>query len=44
MPVKLLRGLGLAAVNRIGPARRWFMTEAMGTAGELPRLVRGETL
>lgn len=43
-PLALLRGAGLAAVNRIGPARRWFMGEAMGLAGELPRLVRGEAL
>ncbi|MDH3242142.1 MAG: UbiH/UbiF/VisC/COQ6 family ubiquinone biosynthesis hydroxylase [Alphaproteobacteria bacterium] len=43
-PLRLVRGLGLAAVNRLGPARRLFMREAMGLAGDLPRLVRGETL
>jgi 2-octaprenyl-6-methoxyphenol hydroxylase len=43
-PLRLIRGLGLAAVNRIGPARRLFMREAMGLAGDLPRLVRGDAL
>ncbi len=43
-PLRLARGLGLAAVGRIGPARRLFMREAMGLAGDLPRLVRGEAL
>ena len=38
----LARGAGMAAVNRIGPARRFFMTEAGGAAGDLPRLLRGE--
>jgi 2-octaprenyl-6-methoxyphenol hydroxylase len=32
----------MAAVNRIGPARRMFMAEAGGAAGDLPRLLRGE--
>ena len=36
------RGLGLSAVNRIGPARRFFMQEAGGAVGDLPRLLRGE--
>jgi 2-octaprenyl-6-methoxyphenol hydroxylase len=35
------RGLGMAVVNRIGPARRAFMTEAGGAMGDLPRLLRG---
>lgn len=43
-PVRLLRGLGMAAVNRIGPARRFFMAEAGGAVGELPRLLRGEAV
>ncbi|MBW3559689.1 MAG: UbiH/UbiF/VisC/COQ6 family ubiquinone biosynthesis hydroxylase [Proteobacteria bacterium] len=41
-PLRLARGLGLAAVNRIGPARRFFMSEAGGAVGDLPRLLRGE--
>lgn len=43
-PVRLARDLGLAAVNRLGPARRLFMRHAMGLVGDLPRLVRGERL
>ena len=31
-------------VNRIGPARRFFMREAGGAVGDLPRLLRGEAL
>jgi 2-octaprenyl-6-methoxyphenol hydroxylase len=42
--LRLARGAGMAAVNRIGPARRFFMTEAGGAAGDLPRLLRGEAL
>lgn len=43
-PVKLARDLGLAAVNRMGPVKTFFTRHAMGTVGDLPRLMRGETL
>jgi 2-octaprenyl-6-methoxyphenol hydroxylase len=43
-PLRLARGLGMAAVNRIGLARRFFMQEAGGAVGDLPRLFRGEAL
>jgi 2-octaprenyl-6-methoxyphenol hydroxylase len=39
--LRLGRGLGMAAVNRIGPARRFFMQEAGGATGDLPRLLQG---
>ncbi|HUC60612.1 MAG TPA: UbiH/UbiF/VisC/COQ6 family ubiquinone biosynthesis hydroxylase [Alphaproteobacteria bacterium] len=42
--VRLARDLGLAAVNELPPLKRFFMRHAMGIVGELPRLVRGETL
>ena len=42
--LRLARGLGMAAVNRIGPARRFFMQEAGGGVGDLPRLLKGEAL
>ncbi len=42
--VRAMRGVGMAAVNRIGPARRFFMQEAGGGVGDLPRLLRGEAL
>ncbi len=43
-PVKLARDLGMAAVNRVPPLKKFFMRHAMGLVGELPRLLRGETL
>lgn len=42
--VRLVRGVGMAAVNRIGPARKFFMQEAGGAVGDLPRLLKGESL
>jgi 2-octaprenyl-6-methoxyphenol hydroxylase len=45
LPVlRSIRGAGLALVNRIGPARRFFMQEAGGAVGDLPRLLKGEPL
>jgi 2-octaprenyl-6-methoxyphenol hydroxylase len=44
LPLRLGRGAGLAAVNAVGPARRFFMKYAGGAAGNLPRLLRGEAL
>jgi 2-octaprenyl-6-methoxyphenol hydroxylase len=43
-PLKLARDLGLAAVNRAPGLKRFFMRHAMGVIGDLPRLVKGETL
>ncbi len=43
-PVRLVRDLGMAAVNRLGPLKHLFMRHAMGTVGDLPRLLRGEAL
>ncbi len=42
--LRAARGAGMAVVNRIGPARRFFMGEAGGAMGDLPRLLRGEAL
>jgi 2-octaprenyl-6-methoxyphenol hydroxylase len=42
--VRLVRDLGLGAVNRIAPLKRLFMRHAMGVVGELPRLLKGEAL
>jgi 2-octaprenyl-6-methoxyphenol hydroxylase len=39
--LRLARGVGMAAVNRIAPARRFFMHEAGGGVGDLPKLLRG---
>ena len=43
-PVRLARDLGLAAVHRAGPLKKFFMGHAMGQAGDLPRLLKGEAL
>jgi 2-octaprenyl-6-methoxyphenol hydroxylase len=43
-PLRAVRRLGLAAVNAVGPARRFFMRYAGGAAGDLPKLLRGESL
>jgi 2-octaprenyl-6-methoxyphenol hydroxylase len=43
-PLRLARDLGLAAVDRLPPVKRFLMRHAMGVVGDLPRLVRGETL
>jgi len=43
-PIRLARDLGMAAVNRIGPLRKAFMSEAGGATGDLPRLLRGEAV
>lgn len=41
-PLRLLRDAGLAAVQRIQPLKRLFMQHAMGTVGELPKLLLGQ--
>lgn len=43
-PLRLARDLGLAAVDGLPPLKRFFMRHAMGMVGDLPRLVKGETL
>ena len=43
-PIRLARDLGLAAVNRLPPVKRFFMRHAMGVVGDLPRLVKGEPI
>lgn len=43
-PVRLVRDLGLAAVNRAAPLKRTLMRHAMGLSGDMPRLARGEKL
>jgi 2-octaprenyl-6-methoxyphenol hydroxylase len=42
--MRLARGAGLAVVNQIAPARRFFMHEAGGGVGDLPKLLRGTAL
>ncbi len=44
LPVRVVRDLGLAVVDRLPPLKRQFMRHAMGIVGDLPRLARGEAL
>ncbi len=41
-PLRVIRDLGMGAVDAIGPLRRFFMRNAGGDLGKLPRLLRGE--
>lgn len=43
-PVRWARDIGMAAVHRMPPLKRFFMNHARGTVGQLPRLLSGETL
>ena len=36
-----IRRLGMAAVQRISPLKRWFMDEARGVSGNVPNLLKG---
>lgn len=40
-PAATLRRLGLAAVERVPPLKRFFMAEARGETGDLPKLLQG---
>lgn len=42
--VRGARDAGLALVHRTGPLKTYFMRHAMGEAGDLPRLLKGEAL
>lgn len=41
-PLARARQVGLSVVNRIPPLKGFFMREAMGATGKLPRLLTGE--
>ncbi len=43
-PITLARQVGLGAVNQVPPLRRFFMRRAMGAAGAISRLGRGEPI
>jgi 2-octaprenyl-6-methoxyphenol hydroxylase len=43
-PLRLARDLGLAAVDRLPPVKRFLMRDAMGITGDLPRLLQGRPL
>jgi 2-octaprenyl-6-methoxyphenol hydroxylase len=41
-PLRLLRDVGMGAVDMIAPLRQFFMRHAGGDVGTLPRLLKGE--
>jgi 2-octaprenyl-6-methoxyphenol hydroxylase len=43
-PLQMLRNAGLALVGTSGAARRFFMNEASGSAGDVPRLLDGQPI
>lgn len=43
-PLKYARAVGLELVNHIPPLRKFFMEHARGTVGDLPLLLKGESL
>jgi 2-octaprenyl-6-methoxyphenol hydroxylase len=43
-PIRILRDIGLAMVNKTPPLKRLLMRQAMGVLGDLPRLIRGEKI
>ena len=43
-PLRHARDIGLGLVNKSGPLKKFFMRHAMGLAGDLPRLLKGEAL
>ena len=43
-PIKAVRNFGLATINKLGPMKKNFMLHAMGSTGNLPRLLRGQPL
>jgi len=43
-PVRMARDAGLGVVNRLPSVKKFLMRHAMGTVGDLPRLMRGEGL
>ena len=42
--LRLARDMGLATINAVPPLKKFFMRHAMGTVGDLPRLITGEPL
>jgi 2-octaprenyl-6-methoxyphenol hydroxylase len=41
-PLRVLRDLGLGLVDRAPPLKRFFVREAAGLTGDVPRLLKGE--
>lgn len=39
-----VRRFGLSTVDKVGPLKSWFMAEARGESGDVPKLLLGETV
>lgn len=39
-----IRRFGLSAVDKLPPLKRWFMGEARGESGDVPKLLQGESI
>jgi hypothetical protein len=37
--VRQARGLGMSLTQRLAPLKHWLISRAMGTAGDVPRMV-----
>ena len=44
LPTRLVRDFGMGVVDRLPKLKRFFVREAAGLVGEVPRLMRGEAL
>ena len=40
--LRMLRSTGLRTVDRLGPLKTFFMKEAAGLTGDLPKLLKGQ--
>ena len=43
-PLRFMRDLGLGLVDRMPGLKHFFIRQAAGLGGEVPRLLKGETL
>jgi 2-octaprenyl-6-methoxyphenol hydroxylase len=44
LPLKVIRQLGLSITNNLGPLKKYLMLYAMGEVGDLPKLLKGQSL
>ncbi|MGI9380598.1 MAG: FAD-dependent monooxygenase, partial [Methyloligellaceae bacterium] len=44
LPVRTVRDIGLGLVNRLPALKKFFVEEAAGYSGQIPKLLRGERL
>ena len=44
LPLKVVRQLGLSITNNLGPLKKYLMLYAMGEVGDLPKLLKGQSL